>query len=113
VVSALVNAFIPTPPARAPLSSDLVWFGVLGGGLVGALERFLECGEFRGVGSADAAALGGERGVRGIGRVERFLLRLVVLCADLGGALERHVFEHVREAGDARELPERNPHRRV
>jgi len=75
----------------------------LGGGL-GVLEGLLQICEFRGILTDALAQL---RVVGCVGHLdlgEGYLLRRIVGGADLGGSLEGHVLEHVREAAVAERI---------
>ena len=74
------------------------------GGVLRYLQRGLQFGDALGIAAAELLPLGGERGVGGIDRLQRYHFGLVVGGADLGRALERHVLEHMRQAGDARDF---------
>ena len=92
---------MPSPPFRStilPNSLGLTYFSAVGDSLLPGLLQFLQLGCV----PADAlVALFDVGGVSVLDLFQRELFSGVVGGADLVGALERHVLEHVGQAGGA------------
>ena len=100
-------AFIPTPPFSSISSRIRVRDHVAVGLFHGGLELLLQVRNFLRIGLQALVALGVVLVVDVLHFVHGLALERVVLGADGLGALERHVLEHVRDAGLAARIVHR------